>query len=598
MKIEDYALLSDLETAALVGRNGSVDWLCLPRFDSAACFAALLGDERNGHWQIRPAAEPHSITRRYREGTLVLETDFQTSEGSVRIVDFMPPRDQTASLARVVEGLGGRVPMRMQLVIRLDYGLSIPWVTKEDGELTAVMGPDAIRLRTPIEVRGEDFTTVADFTVDEGDRVPFLLDWHASFGAEPEAVDPLTALETTESFWRAWSERCTYDGQWREAVTTSLVTLKGLTHAPTGGIVAAPTTSLPETLGGVRNWDYRFCWVRDSSLTLAALIACGYTEEALAFREWLLRATAGDPRHAQIMYGVAGERRLPEQELPWLAGYEGSRPVRVGNAAANQFQLDVFGELLDVAHLGRETAKRLGVELPGLTNPRIRNRIRVLLDHVESVWRNPDEGIWEVRGPRRPFTHSKVMAWVAFDRAVKGIEQFGIEGPLERWKQLRAEIHAEVCHEAYDTDRNTFTQYYGSPDLDAAQLLIPAVGFLPPEDERVIGTVEAIQRELTEDGFVYRYSDSAGHAAGVDGLPGKEGFFLPCSFWLADALMMIGRRDEALALFERLLGLRNDLGLLSEEYDAGAKRLVGNFPQAFTHLALVHSAKLFETAGG
>ena len=593
MRIEDYGLIGDLETAALVGRDGSVDWLCLPRFDSPACFAALLGDERNGHWRIAPADGSAAIARRYRPGTLILETEFETSEGTVRLVDFMPPRAGAVSLVRIVEGVRGRVPLRLELAIRLDYGSAIPWVTHDENRLNAVLGPDALRLVTPVEVRGEDMRTVADVVVGEGDRVPFTLDWHPSHLAAPEPTEPFAALAATEEFWESWSDRCSYHGEWEEPVTGSLRVLKALTYAPTGAIVAAPTTSLPESLGGVRNWDYRFCWIRDAALALYALLDCGYGEEALAFRDWLLRATAGDARQYQIMYGVAGERRLPELVLEHLPGYEGARPVRVGNAAADQFQLDTFGELLDAAHMGRTAARALGIPIGRTVAGGVWKRHLTLMDRLEEVWSEPDEGIWEVRGPRRHFTYSKVMAWVGFDRAVKAVEQFGLEGPAERWKRLRAELHDEICREGYDADRGTFTQYYGSRELDASLLKLPLVGFLPPSDERIRGTVEAVERELIEDGLVLRYRTGSSEGE-VDGLPGREGAFLACSFWLAAAQAMVGRQRDARALFERLLGLRNDLGLLSEEYDPESGRLLGNFPQAFSHLALIEAARRLE----
>jgi GH15 family glucan-1,4-alpha-glucosidase len=580
MKIEDYGLIGDLRTAALVGRNGSIDWLCLPRFDSAACFAALLGDERHGHWTIAPAGKPRSTSRRYRDGTLILETDFETDEGAVRVIDCMPPGSKAPTVVRVVEGLRGRVAVRMELAIRFEYGSSVPWVQRVNGGLVALTGPDAVHLRTPVETRGENMTTVADFTVAEGESVPFVLTSFASHEPVPTSVDAGSAIATTEAWWREWSGRATYGGEWRDAVVTSLKVLKALTYGATGGIVAAPTTSLPEELGGVRNWDYRYCWIRDAALTLFSLISAGYMDEALSFRDWVLRATAGDPAQLRIMYGLAGERHLPESELEWLPGYEGSDPVRVGNAAADQFQLDVYGELIGLAHFSQQFERDV---------PRaVWRREMAVMDFLESAWREPDEGIWEVRGPRRHFTHSRVMAWAAFDRAVKTVERFGVDGPVERWKQLRAEIHDEVCRRGYDAERGTFTQYYGSRELDASVLMIPVTGFLPPSDPRVRSTVDVIQRELTYDGFVQRYSTDDFD----DGLPGGEGAFLPCSFWLADNLAMIGRREEARELFERLLGLRNDLGLISEEYDPTSRRLVGNFPQAFTHLAVINTASV------
>ena len=593
-RIEDYALVGNLGTAALVGRDGSVDWLCMPRFDSGACMAALLGDERHGRWRIAPAAPVHRTTRHYRPGTLILETEFETSFGAARIIDFMPPGAH--SLVRIVEGVRGNVPMRMELAVRFEYGTVVPWVTRSEHGLTLVAGPDAVHLTTPVPTVAEGPTTTTQFVVRPGQRVSFTLGWYPSHGAPPAPAEAAIALRATERSWQAWSERCTYAGEWDEPVRTSLAVLRGLTHAETGGIVAAPTTSLPETLGGVRNWDYRYCWVRDATLSLSALLQCGYADEALAFRDWLLRASAGNPRDMRIMYGVGGERRLPESQVPGLPGYEGSAPVRIGNAAADQLQLDIYGELADVAHLARSLSRGLGLSVDDPAHQPHYRRHLEMLDFLESAWREPDEGIWEVRGPRRHFTHSKVMAWVAFDRAIRAIEEFGLHGPLDRFRRARDEIHREVCREGFDAGRGTFTQSYGSADLDASLLLIPAVGFLPACDPRVVGTVEAVQRELCQDGLVARYPTADGGANG-DGLPGKEGAFLPCSFWLVDALTLMGRRDEALTLFERLLALRNDLGLISEEYDVDRGRLVGNFPQAFTHLALVQSAGRLDQAG-
>ncbi len=581
MLIEDYAMIGDLRTAALVGRNGSIDWFCAPRFDSAAAFAALLGDNDNGHWQISPADGSISGTRRYRDGTLILETDFETSEGSVRVIDCMPTNDDQTSIVRVVRGLSGTVSMRMEMVIRLDYGATIPWVENRHTGLVAIAGPDALYLRTPAETRGERYTTVAEFAVREGERVPFTLSWHPSYQPEPAAVDPIWAVRTTEQWWRTWSGKCAYKSEWRAEVINSLVVLKALTYEPTGAVVAAPTTSLPEAIGGERNWDYRYCWLRDSALTVDALVDSGYLEEALAFRNYMTRAVAGHPSQVSVLYGLAGERQVPEREIDSLAGYEGSKPVRVGNAAAGQFQLDVYGEILDAAHRAREIA--------GAIDPRGWRGQMSLVGFVEGVWRDPDEGIWEVRGPRRHFTHSKVMAWVALDRAVRTVENFGAEGPVDRWREARDVIHADVLEHGYDPERNTFTQYYGSEELDAATLLIGAVGFLPGDDPRVIGTIEAIKAELTPDGFVRRYSTDPGEH-NVDGLGGVEGAFLPCTFWLADALMLAGREDEGREVFERALSVGNDLGLFSEEYDPKAKRLLGNFPQAFTHLALINTA--------
>jgi GH15 family glucan-1,4-alpha-glucosidase len=578
--IEDYALIGDTHTAALVSRDGSIDWLCLPRFDSPACFVALLGDPTNGHWQLAPAGGVREVRRRYQGDTLVLETEYRTDDGVVRVVDCMPPRQWDPDVARVVEGVRGRVPMRMELTIRFDYGSIVPWVRHVDGALHAVAGPDSVWLRTPVPVRGENWTTVADFTVAEGERAPFMLTWHASHRPAPRRIDPIRALGDTEAWWGEWASHVDYAGGWQDAVLRSLLTLKALTYAPTGGIVAAPTTSLPEQLGGVRNWDYRYCWLRDATFTLSALMLAGLGDEAKAWREWLLRAVAGQPQQMQILYGVAGERRITEQELEWLAGYEGSRPVRIGNAAVNQFQLDVYGEVMDTLHLGRH----IGLE----SDEAAWDLQQALLQFLESNWREPDEGIWEIRGPRRHFTHSKVMAWVALDRAIKAVELMGHDGPVERWRGMRRELHDEVCREGYDSRRDSFVQFYGADHLDASLLQIPLVGFLPADDPRVKGTVAAIQRELMVDGLVHRYPPEGSQS--VDGLPPGEGTFLACTFWLADNLALMGRREEALAIFERLLTLRNDVGLLAEEFDPASGRQLGNFPQAFSHVALVNSA--------
>jgi GH15 family glucan-1,4-alpha-glucosidase len=579
LPIEDYALLGDLQTAALVGRDGSVDWLCCPRFDSAACFAALLGDEANGRWLLAPAAADATTTRRYVDDTLILETTWETGDGVVRVVDFMPPRGEAPEVVRIVEGVRGRVEMRSELVIRFDYGRIVPWVRRLDGDIRlAIAGPDALCLRTPVEVRGEDMKTVASFTVAEGRRVPFVLTWYPSFRDLPVEVDPEDALLETTEFWREWIGRCRYEGDGHDSVHRSLIVLKALTYAPTGGIVAAPTTSLPEHIGGVRNWDYRFCWVRDATLTLIALLTAGYAEEADHWRTWLMRAAAGNPQDLQIMYGVAGEQRLTELELDWLAGYEGSGPVRTGNLASEQVQLDVYGELMDALY----QARTLGLQ----ASEHAWSLQRVLLRDLEKRWRGPDNGIWEIRGEPQHFVHSKVMAWVAFDRAVRTIEEYGLEGDLERWRALRDEIHEEVCRDGFDERLESFAQYYGSGTLDASLLLIPLVGFLPCRDPRVRGTIEAVRRDLTWDGLVLRYRNEDD----VDGLPTGEGVFLPCSFWLVDCLELIGDHEAAQALFDRLLGLCNDLGLISEEYDPATKRLLGNFPQAFTHLELVNSA--------
>jgi GH15 family glucan-1,4-alpha-glucosidase len=579
--IEDYALIGDLQTGALVSRYGAVDWLCFPRFDSGALFAALLGTPENGHWTIQPHGEFRPLSRRYRDDTLVLESELETDTGVVRLIDFMPPRETNPDLVRIVEGVRGRVDMRMELVLRFDYGSIVPWVRTLEGTLVAIAGPDAVLLRTPVEQEGRDMRTYAEFSVGEGDRVPFVLRWFPSDQTPPEPIEPERALDETVAFWEEWAAICKFEGRWHDAVHRSLLTLKALTYAPTGGIVAAPTTSLPEWIGGVRNWDYRFCWLRDATLTLLALIRGGYVDEAGAWRDWLLRAIAGSPDDLQIMYGVGGERRLTEIELGWLDGYEGSRPVRIGNGASGQRQLDVYGEVVDAFY----QARRQGLA-PSDDAWRLTCR---LIDWLESGWQEPDEGIWEVRGPRRHFTHSKVMAWVAFDRAIKMVERIGRDGPVDRWKSIRREIRREVLDQGYDADRGTFVQFFGSDRLDASCLLIPLVGFLPATDERVVGTVRAIEQDLVRGGFVERYRADEGNAD-VDGLPPGEGVFLPCSFWLAAVLHQQGRRDEAVALYDRLLALRNDVGLISEEYDPERGRLVGNFPQAFTHIGIVETA--------
>ena len=579
--IEDYGLIGDLQTAALVSRHGCIDWLCFPRFDSGACFAALLGDEENGRWSLQPASGITSTERRYRGDTLVLETELACDEGVVRLIDFMPPRGEAPDVVRIVEGVEGTVPMTMRLSIRFDCGSIVPWVRRRDEGVHAVAGPDALFLATPVDLVGRNLHTEADFDIAPGDRVPFVLTWYPSNRPSPERVDAEQALVDTESFWREWVTDCVHVGRFREPLVRSLVTLKALTYAPTGGIVAAATTSLPEALGGVRNWDYRYCWLRDATLTLLALVRAGYEDEARAWRDWLLRAIAGRPGEVQIMYGIAGERRLTELELEWLDGYEGSRPVRIGNAASGQLQLDVYGEVADALYHARQAGIGASPDAWALN--------KKLLEWLEDGWRQPDEGIWEVRGPRRHFVHSKVMAWVAFDRAVRSVEEYEREGPVDRWRQLRDEIHDDVCREGFSEKLGAFTQSYGMDRLDASLLMIPLVGFLPADDERVVGTVAAIERELVEDGLVARYRADQENT-GVDGLPPGEATFLPCSFWLAQVYAMQGRLDEAETLFERLLGLRNDLGLLSEEYDVEAGRLVGNFPQAFTHLTLVDAA--------
>ncbi|MGI5324129.1 glycoside hydrolase family 15 protein [Actinomadura nitritigenes] len=581
MRIEDYGLLGDLHTAALVGADGSIDWLCLPRFDSPACFAALLGDGSAGFWRLAPASGGRCARRRYRGDTLILETEWDTPDGTVRVIDTMPPRGEAADVVRVVEGVSGRVPMRTELRLRFDYGRIVPWVRHLDGRWEAVAGPDAAWLSTPVALEGREMSTVGEFAVSAGDRVPFVLTYKPSHEPRPREVDPEQALRDTEAFWAEWTSGFRYDGRWDAAVRRSLITLKGLTYHPTGGIVAAATTSLPEQLGGPRNWDYRFCWLRDATFTLQALLGTGFVEEARAWREWLLRAVAGDPADLQIMYGIDGTRRLPEYTLDWLGGYEGASPVRVGNAASGQFQLDTWGTVLHGLHLARESgvgAVRSAWDVQ-----------KALLDFLEGHWDRPDNGLWEVRGDRRHFVHSKVLAWAGVDSAVRGVERHGLDGPAARWRALRDRIHADVCAHGYDADRGTFTQFYGSKGLDAALLLIPTTGFLPWGDPRVVGTVEAVERELYRDGFVLRYDPSAD--GGVDGLPGSEGAFLACTFWFADALNGIGRRAEATELFERLLGLRNDLGLLSEEYDTAAGRQVGNTPQAYSHVGLVNTAR-------
>ena len=558
MLLEDYGLIGDLEAAALVGRNGAVDWLCLPRFDSASCFSALLGDDRHGRWLVAPAGEVQTTSRRYRPGTLVLETDFETSEGAVRVIDFMPRRALgPPRVMRIVEGLRGRVPMRMELSLRPDYGSIKPWIEPTSDGGIATAGPDAFRLSTPLPLQVEDGTVIAEFVAVEGARERLTLTWHLSYEETPPVEDADSALARTEAWWREWSGRCKYEGAYRDEVLTSLIALKAMTSETTGAVIAAPTTSLPEEIGGERNWDYRYCWLRDSVLALEALLAAGYTDEALAFRDFMLRVGTGDPSTIQIMYGIGGERRLTEFELPELPGYEGSKPVRIGNAASEQFQLDVYGEVAAVMFIG--------AELLGSIEQRLWPRWRAIIEHVETIWRQPDDGIWEARGPQRHYTYSKVMAWVVFDRAVRLAERFELEGPVERWKQIRDEIHAEVCEQGYDPERNTFTQYYGSKELDASVLNIPLVGFLPGTDERVTGTIDAVSRELGRDGFVSRYST----AETDDGLAGDEGQFLACSFWLVSALAMNGRVDDARSLFERLVGLANDLGLLAEEYDVG-----------------------------
>ena len=581
MKLEGYGLIGDMHTAALIGIDGSLDWLCMPRFDSHACFAALLGEEKNGCWRIAPRDPVVSAQHRYRGDTLVLETEFETAGGAARVIDCMPTRMRHRHVVRVVEGIRGEVPMKMRLVIRFDYGRTIPWVRHIEGGIIAVAGPDALVLRANVETRGEGLSTVSEFTIKPGQRVTFVLTWFASHEVPPDPIDGWRAVASTELYWREWSSRCTYEGEWRDAVMRSLLTLKALTYAPTGGIVAAATTSLPEHIGGVRNWDYRFCWLRDATFTLYSFMEAGYTEEASAWSDWLLRAVAGDPSQLQIMYGAAGERMLTEVELPFLSGYENSRPVRIGNAASEQFQLDVYGEVMDAMHVARTMGIQTGAESWRLQ--------RHLVEFVAKHWTEPDEGIWEIRGPRRHFTHSKLMAWVAIDRAVKSVEQFGLEGDLEAWKELRQKIHDDVCANGYHREKRAFTQSYGSEKLDASLLMMPLVGFLPATDPRVISTIDVIQKELTVDGLVMRYHP--GESGSVDGLPPGEGTFLPCSFWLVDCLHLSGRTQEARALYARLLACRNDLGLLAEEYDPRSGRQLGNLPQAFTHVGLINTAQ-------
>jgi GH15 family glucan-1,4-alpha-glucosidase len=579
-RIEDYALIGDLQTAALVSRDGSIDWCCLPRFDSGACFASLLGGPEHGRWIIAPATNVRRATRRYRTDTLILESVFETEEGTVRTIDFMPPRETAPDIVRIVEGLDGSVPMSLELVMRFDYGHIVPWVRRVDHARVATAGPDALCLRTPVEVRGERLRTVSEFTLEQGERVPFVLTWFPSHQELPEAVDAEEALNDAEAYWLEWARLCEHSGDYHDDVHRSLLVLKALTYAPTGGIVAAPTTSLPELIGGERNWDYRFCWLRDASLTLLAMLNAGYRDEARQWVTWLRRAVAGDPADLQIMYGIAGERRLDELELGWLPGYESSAPVRVGNAASAQLQLDVYGEVLDSAYQSTLHGSKVDRDRWSL--------LTKLLEWLEDGWRRMDAGIWEMRGPPRHFTFSKVMCWVAFDRAVHMCEQSGLPGPVDRWRSLRDEIHAEVLARAWNDTKQAFVQSFDGDELDASALLMPSVGFLPVTDERFVSTVEAIRRELTVDGLVLRYRSRDDGA--VDGLPPGEGVFLPCSFWLADVLALQGKHDEARELFERLLDLRNDVGLLAEEYDPVSGRQLGNFPQAFTHLALVNTA--------
>jgi GH15 family glucan-1,4-alpha-glucosidase len=587
--LEDYALIGDCETAALVSRAGSIDWLCWPRFDSGACFAALLGTPEHGRWLVEAISPQLRIERRYRNNTLILETSIETDDGAVTVIDFMPPRSgpidgkssdgNNSDIVRIVRGERGQVKLRMELVLRFDYGRVIPWVTRlADGRLSGVAGPDMVLLDTPAAIRGKDLTTVAEFEVAAGDMLPLVLTYGPSHLPPPSPIDPLAALDSTAQFWTTWTARNQSQGEWSEAVTRSLITLKAQTYGPTGGIVAAPTTSLPEWIGGPRNWDYRFCWLRDATLTLLALMNAGYYDEARAWRNWLLRAAAGAPSQLQIMYGIAGERRLSEWEVPWLPGYDSSLPVRIGNAAHGQLQLDVFGEVIDALH----QARRGGLQ----TDEADWAFQRAILAQLETVWNLPDQGIWETRRGARHFTYSKVMAWVALDRGIKAIDTLGLSGPAERWRALRETVHQDVCENAFDRELGSFVQAYGSKALDASLLLLPTTGFLPPSDPRIIGTIEAVERRLVVDGFVYRYDP----AVFEDGAGRKEGAFLACSFWLADALLLIGREADARRMFERLLAIRNDVGLLSEQYDPQAGRLIGNYPQAFSHIALVNTA--------
>jgi len=583
-RIEDYAIVGDMQSVALISADGSVDWLCLPRFDSEACFAALLGTGHHGQWRIAPGTGAARATRRYAGDTLILETDWETPDGAVRVTDFMPPRenDEPPVLVRIVTGVRGAVDMNVTLRVRFGYGSIVPWLTQIKDGIRASAGPDAIWLRTPVPMTGRDLAHIATFRVAEGESVPFVLTYLPSHKDEPARLDAFQSLDRTRRFWSGWVSRCTYDGDYRDAVIRSLITLKALTYQPTGGIVAAGTTSLPEDIGGVRNWDYRYCWLRDATITLEALLRTGYTEEAKAWRLWLGRAIAGNPRDLQIMYGVAGERRLDEWEADWLPGYENSAPVRIGNAAAGQLQLDVYGEVIDALQLSCRV---------GLHDDRHTWSLqRSLLKFLEEHWAEADEGLWEVRGPRRHFVHSKVMAWVAFDRAASYAEQAGKTDLAVRWRVTRDEIKREVCEKGYNAERGAFTQYYGATELDASVLLISDVGFLDADDPRIVSTMKVLQRDLMQDGFLRRYELPAGGTSGVDGLPGSEGAFLACSFWLANALELSGRHEEALELFERLLALRNDVGLLSEEYDPRYGRLVGNMPQAFSHVPLVQTA--------
>ncbi len=581
-RLEGYAMIGDLQTAALVGNDGSIDWLCLPRFDSAACFAALVGSEKNGRWRLAPTGATFSSKRTYRPGTLILQTLWDSADGSMLVTDFMPVRGEAPDVVRIVEGRSGTMEFCSELVLRLDYGHVIPWVRHGDGQLSAMAGPDALWLRTPVPLHGENDASVSRFRVSAGQRIPFVLTWQASHLPAPQPVDAERALADTDEFWTRWSSQAQLPSRCPDAVQRSLVTLKALTYSPTGGVVAAATTSLPEQLGGNRNWDYRYCWLRDAGYTLQTLLDAGYFDEAVAWREWLLRAVAGDPADLQILYGITGTRRLPEWEVPWLGGYEGATPVRVGNAAAEQFQLDVYGEVIDTFSRARQAGLPAEADSWDLQ--------KALLDFLEGHWSDADNGVWEMRGPARQFVHSKAMAWAGFDRAIAAVEGSGLNGPTDRWRALRAQVHDEVCAQGFDAERNTFTQFYGSKGLDAALLLLPQIGFLPASDPRIQGTVEAVGRALMRDGFLLRYDPEADDGGG-DGLSGGEGAFLACTFWYADALAMTGQRDAAEETFERLLDLRNDVGLLSEEYDTTAQRLVGNLPQAYSHVFLCRTAR-------
>jgi GH15 family glucan-1,4-alpha-glucosidase len=586
LRIEDYALIGNTRTAALVGKDGSIDWMCVPRFDSNAVFAALLGDQGNAPPQRRPAPGDAAARRAYRRTTLILETELETADGAITLVDFMPVWPDRTDLVRIVACTRGTMPMRMELVMRFGYGAITPWVRRIEGALRATSGPGSLELRTPVELEGRDFKTVAEFVISEGQRIPFVMTWFPSHESAPLPIDAEASLGGTERYWRAWVDHCSYDDRWSDEVRASLVILKALTYAPTGGMVAAATTSLPEEIGGVRNWDYRYCWVRDATFTLYAFMLAGYHDEAREWRTWLLRAAAGHPAELQILYGIDGERQLTELTLPWLPGYEKSAPVRIGNAAAVQSQIDIYGELMDALHVARDAGLDIDAEAWKFE--------RTLVNFLASNWQRPDNGIWEMRGEPQQFTHSKVMAWVAMDRAVKAVENYGLDGPVERWRSVRDAIHADVCERGVDHARGVFVQRYDSKDLDASLLLVPIVGFLPPTDPRVLATIDAIERDLVVDGLVLRYRTERN----VDGLPPGEGYFLPCSFWLADNFALTGRRDKAEALFERLLALRNDVGMLSEEYDLRNHRALGNTPQALTHVALINTARNLAERGG